>query len=100
MKVVFMLRITGLIIAVLILFFIFSGQVLAVGLRPLVIDLDLKPGAVEDFEIILSPEETRTLINVSLYQPVQLLNGGLVFEEGDPMNSPALGWVELEKDKI
>jgi hypothetical protein len=100
MKVVFMLRITGLMIAVLILLFSYSGSVLAVGLRPLVIDMDLEPGTVEDFAIILSPEETKTVINVSLYQPVQLLDGGLFFEEGDPLQNPAIGWVELDKEKL
>ncbi len=67
-----MLRITGFTIVVLILLFSFSGNVLAIGLRPLVIEMDLEPGTVEDFTILLSPEETKTVINVSLYQPVQL----------------------------
>ena len=74
-----MLRIMGFTIVVLILLFCFSGDVLAIGLRPLVIEMDLEPGAVKDFAILLSPEETKTLINASLYQPLQQLDGGLVF---------------------
>ena len=95
-----MLRITGFTIVVLILLFSFSGNVLAIGLRPLVIEMDLEPGTVEDFTILLSPEETKTVINVSLYQPVQLLDGGLIFQEGDPLENPAIGWVELDKNKL
>ncbi|NLY89430.1 MAG: hypothetical protein GX085_07395 [Firmicutes bacterium] len=97
---VFMLRIMGFTIVVLILLFCFSGDVLAIGLRPLVIEMDLEPGAVKDFAILLSPEETKTLINASLYQPLQQLDGGLVFEEGDPLRNPAINWVELDENKL
>src|SRR5690554_2264258 len=95
-----MLRITGFTIVVLVFLFSFSGVALAIGLRPLVIEMDLEPGTVKDFVILLSSEETRTIINVNLYQPVQLLDGGLIFEEGDPLQNPAIGWVELDKKQI
>ena len=95
-----MLRMTGFTIVVLVFLLSFSGVALAVGLRPLVIEMDLEPGTVKDFVILLSSEETRTIINVNLYQPVQLLDGGLIFEEGDPLQNPAIGWVELDKKQI
>lgn len=95
-----MLRMTGFTVAVLILLFSFSGNALAIGLRPLVIEMDLEPGTVEEFAILLSPEETKTVINASLYHPVQLLDGGVIFIEGDPRQNPAIGWVELDKNKL
>lgn len=91
---------TGLIIVAGMIFILFfSGPSPAIGLRPLVFELDLVPGAVEDFEIILSPEETRTVVNLDLYQPVQLQGGELVFQKGNPKWYPATGWVELEKTR-
>lgn len=71
-----MLKKTGLIIVAGIIYALFfSGPAAAIGLRPLVIEMTLVPGAVKDFELILSPEETWTVVNLDLYQPVQLQGG-------------------------
>jgi len=78
----------------------FSCGVFAVGVRPLVVDLDLRPGGVEEFELVLSPGESEEIVNLNLYQPLQLLTGGLTYQEGDPETYQAIEWVKLENNRV
>ena len=73
-----------------------SPGVWAFGVRPLVIDLDMKPGDTKDFEIIFNPGATDETILLSLYQPVQLLNGNLAYQEPNPETFPSVNWVKLD----
>lgn len=82
------------------LFFTWSISVFAVGVRPLVIDVDCKPGDKKSFELILTPANTQEIINLSLYQPVQLTTGGLTYQLADPQTYRAIQWVKLEKDTV
>lgn len=87
-----------LIIAMIILL---TGPVAwAFGVRPLVIDLNVKPGDTRDFEIIFNPGSTEETVLLSLYQPVQLLSGDLAYQEPDPETFPSMNWVTLDKQEI
>lgn len=79
----------------------FSVMGLAIGVRPLVIDLNLRPGDVHDFEIILSSTATmQEDIDLSIYQPVQQITGQIVYRKGDAAVYSPVNWIELEKDRV
>lgn len=73
---------------------------LAFGVRPLVIDIDCKPGDTRDFEIILNPGNTEETVQLSLYQPVQMLSGNLAYQEPVPEMFPAASWVHLDSNEV
>ncbi|MFW6381094.1 MAG: hypothetical protein ACOCZ3_01000 [Bacillota bacterium] len=77
-----------------------SNSILAVGVRPLVLNFDLKPGASEEFELKLTPGTSRETVELQLFHPIQQLSGGLSYDEGDPERHPALSWVELEQSEV
>lgn len=77
-----------------------SQVALAFGVRPLVIDLDLKPGDTRDFEIILNPGSNDETVLLSLYQPIQLLDGNLAYQEPTPETFPSVNWVQLDKHEV
>ena len=72
----------------------------AFGVRPLVIDLHMKPGDTRDFEIIFNPGNSDETVLLSLYQPVQLLSGNLAYQEPNPEIFPSVNWVKLGKQEI
>ena len=76
----------GLIAAVIIA--VANQATLAFGVRPLVIDIDCRPGDTRDFEIILNPGNTEETVQLSLYQPVQMLSGNLAYQEPVPETFP------------
>lgn len=52
-----------------------AGTAVAVGVRPLVIEMDVRPGDVRDFEVALLPSSTEETVDLTLYEPVQQLSG-------------------------
>ena len=72
----------------------------ALGVRPMVIDLEIPPGASRDFEITLIPSDQEEVINLSFYKPVQLETGALIYEEVGPESYPVLNWIRLEEDRL
>ncbi len=91
----------GLVIGILIVLFSFWGKdTYAVGVRPMVLDLDLLPGETKEFELILTPSGKEELVDLSLYQPKQLLSGGLAYEKPALEAFSALGWVKLETNQV
>ncbi len=92
-----------LLYAALSLFFfliLVTSQTHAVGVRPLVIDLNLSPGDTESFELVLRSGPTQETIDLNLYQPVQLITGGLAYQEGDADLYPPIDWVRLESERV
>ncbi|NLY30906.1 MAG: hypothetical protein GX047_09820 [Firmicutes bacterium] len=88
----------GLIAAVIIA--VANQATLAFGVRPLVIDIDCRPGDTRDFEIILNPGNTEETVQLSLYQPVQMLSGNLAYQEPVPETFPAVDWVRLDSQEV
>lgn len=72
----------------------------AVGVRPLAIDMHLQPGDTSEFELILSPEPTQQVVGLSLFRPIQLINGALAYEEGDASVYKPIDWVDLDQDRV
>jgi len=93
-------KIAFYIITVSLFLIIFSAAVSAAGVRPLVLSFDLKPGDSTDFELLLTPSETRETIELTQYHPTQNLSGGLNYEVGDPTKHLALNWIELEENQV
>lgn len=79
---------------------IFTQPVLAIGVQPMVFDFWGRPGERYSFEITITPEERQRVIYVSLYQPVQGLDGSLELVEGNPQDYPPIGWVQLEQESV
>jgi hypothetical protein len=73
---------------------------LAFGVRPLVIDISCRPGDTRDFEIILNPGNTEETVQLSLYQPVQMLTGNLAYQEPVAETFPAVNWVRLDAEEV
>lgn len=91
----------SLIIPVVLFLLVFASiPALAVGVQPLVVDLNLRPGDRETFELILSPTDTQQIVNLTLYQPVQLITGGLTYQEGDADIYPAIDWIEPDSTQV
>jgi hypothetical protein len=88
---------SAIVIALLILLSLHAD---AVGVRPMILDLDLKPGETVPFEIILTPGQGEEVIDLSLYQPVQLLTGALAYQQPEHEAFSAVGWVTLDKDQV
>lgn len=78
--------------------FLTFGHVQAIGVQPLVFELDLKPGDIAPFEIIAGADDTQEIVDVTLFSIAQERDGSLVFpEESD---NPALGWVRLDSTQV
>ncbi|MGI6034779.1 MAG: hypothetical protein ACOYCE_03095 [Limnochordia bacterium] len=90
----------GLILSTICVLLCVSSTCLALGVRPLVMDLDVDPGHSETFELKLSAGAVQEIVDLNLYQPVQLITGGLDYQEGDPSIYPAINWITLEKNRI
>jgi hypothetical protein len=87
-------------IVVILFMIILSAAVSAVGVRPLVLSFDLKPGESTDFELLLTPGSARETIDLIPYHPIQNLSGGLSYEVGNLTKHLALNWIELEQTQI
>lgn len=79
---------------------IFINSTHAVGVHPLIIDIDAIPGEICEFKLVLTPSDLEETVNISFYQPVQILNGSLVYEEADIGQFPAAGWVSLDANRV
>ncbi|MFP4662250.1 MAG: hypothetical protein ACLFPF_08665 [Halanaerobiales bacterium] len=78
----------------------FSSYVGAIGVRPLIIDLDAVPGETKTFEITLTPSEDDEIVNINYYQPIQMETGDLSYQEADSQSFPAINWIELEQNRV
>ncbi len=74
------------------------GAAQAVGVQPLVVDLDMSPGDSQEFELLLNPGESEETVHLSLFKPEQLLTGSLAYQEADGADFDAASWVELDDD--
>lgn len=77
-----------------------AGTAVAVGVRPLVIEMDVRPGDVRDFEVALLPSSTEETVDLTLYEPVQQLSGGLVYQLPANPAFSATSWVSLERNVV
>ena len=73
---------------------------MAAGVRPLVIDLDLRPGDVRDFEIVITPGAEEEIVDLTLYRPIQLRNGSLAYAIPEEGELTAADWVELDRTSV
>ena len=79
---------------------IFSICVNAVGVRPLVVNLDMKPGESKEFELKITPENNQQTVGLNLYHPRQQLSGSLSYEKGDPKQHPTLNWINIKNQVV
>ncbi|NLJ81135.1 MAG: hypothetical protein GX335_08935 [Firmicutes bacterium] len=84
----------------LLLMLIFSLRVLALGVQPMVLNIEGSPGGLYQFSLTIYPENSLRTVNLGLYQPTQDLDGSVAFLQAEPDIYPPLGWVHLEKNRI
>ncbi|MEJ6951224.1 COG1470 family protein [Natronospora cellulosivora (SeqCode)] len=87
-------------LALIVIIFTLSVSAEAMGVRPLVIDMEMSPGETREFEINLTPSDTDQIVSLSFYQPVQLSTGSLTYQEADPAHFPAVNWLSLEQNRV
>ncbi|MFW6409751.1 MAG: hypothetical protein ACOCZR_01800 [Halanaerobiales bacterium] len=78
----------------------FSSDSEAVGVRPLVVDLEMERGETGVFELNLTPTDTQQMVALNLYYPRQQLTGSLSYEECDLKKHAVLNWLELPEEVI
>lgn len=74
------------------------APVQAVGVQPLVFELNLSPGQSATFEIHASSEGNHEIVDIKVYSIAQEPDGNLVFYEES--NNPVLNWIRLESPQI
>ncbi|HXK98279.1 MAG TPA: hypothetical protein PK828_10525 [Limnochordia bacterium] len=82
------------------LLLVLNWSVVGAGVRPLILDLDLTPGDRAEFEITLTPGAAEEIVDLSFYQPIQLLDGSLNYLPADPAGFPAANWITLERNQV
>lgn len=88
-------------VVVLILFLLTNAVVvMAAGVRPLVIEMNVRPGDQRDFEINLTPGLTEELVDLTLYEPVQQLSGNLIYQLPINPTFSATSWVTLDNNTV
>lgn len=88
-------------ILALILYLFGQGTIAeAAGVRPLVLEFSVRPGEKREFEITLTPGESEELVDLTLYEPFQKLNGSLVYELPSNPAFSATSWVTLENQTV
>lgn len=90
----------GVLIALILFLGIATVKTEAVGVRPLVADLYVRPGEVAPFEIVFSSSGFQEIVNLVVYEPRQLLDGTLGFVLGDPAVFPPTRWVSMEQWRV
>lgn len=90
-------RIKFLIIMFINLFILFSISINtnAVGVQPLSLTLEMKPGETKEFELELTPEDSEKTTELTLYSFNQLETGALEYKEGNPDQENVLNWLDL-----
>ncbi|HHY16160.1 MAG TPA: hypothetical protein GX521_08815 [Firmicutes bacterium] len=91
---------TFVLFAVLTIFLAANAVVMAVGVRPLVIEMNVRPGDQREFEIHLTPGMTEELVDLTLYEPVQQLSGSLIYQLPTNPAFSATSWVTLEDEVV
>lgn len=89
------LKIT-IIILILILFTL-NTIAFAAGVKPLVVDINAKPGDTKKFELTLTPGNKEEKVKFSFYQLVQTTDGSLTYQKAKKEDFPAAEWIELDK---
>lgn len=78
----------------------YSETARAAGVRPLFMNMDLRPGDQRTFEITLMPGDVEELVDLTLYESIQQLSGALMYQlPTNPSFSPT-SWVTLDTSTV
>ena len=80
--------------------FIYNQNCLAVGVKPLIHNIEIKPGETKEFELTLTPSEKAEKVLFKIFKPEQILDGNLKFVEPTSDNFPAIEWIKFEKEEV
>lgn len=85
---------------IFIVFLICNFNIQAAGVRPMVLDFSLNPGDNKEFKIILTPGGSVENLKLSLFHPIQNLDGGLSYISGESGEFDYLSWINLEEKEV
>jgi hypothetical protein len=90
----------AMLIIIFILLLFLSSSLQAVGVRPLVINLNMDRGETQQFQLELTPEDTQQTTALNLYYSRQQQTGSLSYEEGNLEEHAVLNWLELPEEVV
>ena len=76
----------------LLLIFLTTANLFAVGVKPLSLSLTGKPGSVMDFKVTVNPSEKPGIVKIALCNVTQNLDGKQNYEPVEASKFPAAGW--------
>ncbi len=74
---------------------IYSMNVNAVGVQPLIMDLEMNQGETQQFELDLMPSDSEEQVALNLFYSRQQQTGSLSYEEADLEEHEVLNWLDL-----
>lgn len=86
--------------SLMLIILIFASTCNAVGVRPLVLDMDMEPGQIKEFELKISPEKKQQIVEFNLYHPRQHLSGSLSYEKANPDQHVAASWIDIREEVV
>lgn len=73
----------------------------ALGVEPLIINLNLMPGDSQEFSITLNSSGLPEIAQLNLYEPVQNLDGSMAYQKTDSTGLGFSGdWLELNETRV
>ena len=88
----------ALIILLLIFSFFYTTPLKAMGVEPLILDIEAKPGDTKEFELNLLPSKAEETAALNLYSFTQQETGSLSYKEGNPDQHNVLNWLDLPEE--
>lgn len=87
---------TAFLLALMLIFAsVFSHSAAAVEVTPLGLDLEVEPGATQEFEFnLIGADEERT-VELNPYRPVQDATGAVEYREVGPEDYEPVGWLDM-----
>ena len=90
-------------VIVLIIFFVivsFSLNSFAFMVRPLSVNLNIKPGQKKEFDLELLSKNEQQKVKLEIYNPQQKLTGGFSYKKGNREQNRAINWIDIEQEVI
>jgi len=87
-------------IITILIILIFPMNILAMQVNPMVINMLLEPGDMEEFQIELTGAIVRDTFQLYLMNTVQNIDGTLRYEDAASITNPVLDWIEIDTNEV
>jgi len=93
-------RISYSLLLLIIILLVFNSLIFAAGVTPMILNFNMQPGDSRNFKLTLTPGNNQERVSLSLYNPVQNLDGGLTYNLANPEVNTYLNWIELAENEV